>query len=406
MKRRRLIQSMLAAPVLWSSADWLAAQDGASQPRVAVVGAGVFGAWTALMLRRAGVEVTLIESRAAGHPRASSGGETRVIRHMYAEPLYVRMARRSLALWRQAEQDWGQELFHNTGVLFMAQPEGAGFFEAAGAALAAEGIKTETLDAGQLARRWPQIDIGGIARAVFEPDSGYLLARRACDALVGAFQRAGGRYVIADARPGDIRDGRLTALALSGGGQVQADRFVFACGPWLVRLFPEVLGPMLRITRQEVFYFGRPPGDRAHDETSMPVWADFGPTLWYGIPGSERRGFKIADDTHGAPIDPERADRIASRQGIENARAYLGRRFPALADAPLVDARVCQYSNTPDGHFIVDRHPEADNLWLVGGGSGHGFKHGPALGELVAQSVLSEAPVENRFRLERLAARS
>lgn len=392
---------MLAAPVLWSSGALAARASNAPRPRVAVVGAGAFGGWTALMLRRAGCDVTLVESRAAGHPRSSSGGETRVIRHMYSDRLYVRMARRSLALWQQAAQNWGEPLLQRTGVLFMAQPEGAGFFDVAGAALAAEGVEIERLDAGQLARRWPQIDTAKITEAVFEPASGYLLARRACAAVVAAFRREGGRYLIAEARPGAMREGRLSALALSGGAYLEADHFVFACGPWLARLFPELLGPRLRISRQEVYYFGTPPGDRAHDESALPVWADFGPALWYGIPGSERRGFKIADDSRGQAFDPERTDRVPSPDGIERARDYLGRRFPALADAPLVDARICQYSNTADGHFIVDRHPDAANLWLVGGGSGHGFKHGPALGELVAGSVLAESPGEPMFRLDR-----
>lgn len=400
MHRRKLLQAVMAAPLVGPLAGLTSATAAAeTRRRIVVVGAGAFGGWTALHLARAGADVTLVEAWDPGHPRSSSGGETRVIRHMYTNPLYARMAERSLALFRQAERDWNERLFHPTGVLFMGQAQASAYFEAGTAALREAGIEFESLDRDQLARRWPQVESGGIEQACFEPQSGYLLARRACDAVARGFERAGGKRITARARPGRFEAGRLAALQLDDGTRLAADDYVFACGPWLPSLFPELLGPLLTTSRQEVYYFGTPAGDRAHDESGLPVWADFGERIWYGIPGSERRGFKIADDTRGPPIDPERAQRTPSPDGIEAARDYLGRRFPALADAPLVDARVCQYTNTGNGDFIVDRHPEAANLWLVGGGSGHGFKHGPALGELVAESVLGEGPAEPAFAL-------
>lgn len=394
---------MLAAPMIWPLTGLrTVARDGAGRRRIVVTGAGAFGGWTALALQQGGAQVTLIESRAAGHPRSSSGGETRVIRHMYSNPLYVRMAARSLEMWRQAARDWGLKVLHSSGVLFLGQSNAREFFSSATAAMDETGIEYQRLDGDRVAERWPQIRLDGIEQAVFEPEAGYLLARRACHAVVEAFKRAGGNYILADARPGRMRAGRLESLTLTDGTPLQADDFVFACGPWLPRLFSDLLGDVLTVSRQEVYYFGTPPGDRAHGEAGLPVWADFGPKLWYGIPGSERRGFKIADDTHGKAIDLERADRIPSAEGIEAARAYIADRFPGMADAPLVDARVCQYTNTGNGDFIVDRHPEAANLWLLGGGSGHGFKHGPALGELVAASVLDERVVEPAFTLARL----
>jgi glycine/D-amino acid oxidase-like deaminating enzyme len=133
------------------------------------------------------------------------------------------------------------------------------------------------------------------------------------------------------------------------------------------------------------------------------VWAVFGDRLWYGIPGGERRGFKLADDTHGPAFEPTAGERRIDEDGVRRARAFIGERFPGLAEAPFTGGRVCQYTNTPDGDFIVDRHPEAGNLWLVGGGSGHGFKHGPALGELVAAQVLERQPATPAFGLARFA---
>ena len=402
MQRRNLLQGLMAAPWVWplsSLAESTATT--VARRKIIVVGAGAFGGWAALNLARSGADVTLVEAWAAGHPRSSSGGETRVIRHMYADALYARMAARSLSLFDQAETEWNRPLLHRSGVLFLGQSEASGYFEAGMDALRGRQIDFVHLDREAVAARWPQIALDRIDQATYEPQSGYLLARRTCHAVVEAFQRSGGKLIRGQATPGRIRAGRLESIRLADDRIVSGDDFVFACGPWLPGLFPELLGPLLKTSRQEVYYFGTPAGDSAHDEGAMPVWADFGQRIWYGIPGSERRGFKIADDTHGAPIDPERAERTPSPRGIEAARDYLAQRFPALAGAPLIDARVCQYTNTGTGDFIVDRHPEAANLWLVGGGSGHGFKHGPALGEMIAESVLGEHIVEPMFTLVR-----
>ena len=184
---------------------------------------------------------------------------------------------------------------------------------------------------------------------------------------------------------------------------LRADAYVFAAGPWLGRLFPDVIGDLVRPTRQEVFFFGTPPGDTRFTEEAMPVWADHGARFMYGIPGNRWRGFKVADDTRGPPFDPTAGERQATAEGLRAARAYLGYRFPGLAGAPLLEARVCQYEQSPDEHFIIDRHPGAGNVWLVGGGSGHGFKHGPAVGELVAAHVLDHGVPDPQFALARFA---
>jgi glycine/D-amino acid oxidase-like deaminating enzyme len=195
--------------------------------------------------------------------------------------------------------------------------------------------------------------------------------------------------------------GELRGVTLSDSTTLTADAYVFACGPWLGPLFPDVIGERVRATRQEVYFFGTPAGDRRFTEEALPVWGDHGAQFWYGIPGNEWRGFKLADDTRGPPFDPTAGERIPSAAGIAAARAYLVYRFPALGAAPLVEARVCQYEQSPDEHFIIDRHPRAANAWLVGGGSGHGFKHGPAVGELVARLVLAGGTAPPEFRLSR-----
>jgi len=407
MRRRTFLGAALAAPIAARMRVAAAEERSRDRPaaglQVVVIGAGAFGGWTALELARRGARVTLADGWGPGNSRASSGGETRVIRAAYAEPLYTRMAQRALALWHENERVFGQALFRRTGVLFMAQRAGMDFLTAALRNLEALSVEHEVLDVEELQRRYPQITLEGIERAIFEPESGCLLARRACVAVADALVGEGGRYVRQHARPGAIANGAMNGVQLEDGSVVTADVYVFASGPWLGALFPDVLGKLITVPRQEVMFFGTPPGEHRYDEGQFPIWADFGERLWYGIPGNENRGFKIADGTPGPVFDPTTGDRTVSEAGIRAARDYLARRFPALARAPLVESRVCQYPLTPDGHFIVDHHPEAANAWLVGGGGDHGYKHGPAIGEHAALRVLGEIDQEPKFALARFA---
>jgi sarcosine oxidase len=142
-----------------------------------------------------------------------------------------------------------------------------------------------------------------------------------------------------------------------------------------------------------------PPGDTRFAPAALPTFM-FQDDEAYGMPDIEARGFKIALDRHGAIVDPDTQSRIVSQAAADEVREYVARRFPALRDAPIVETRVCQYENTSSGDFLIDRHPGAENVWFVGGGSGHGFKHGPAVGEYVAKRILDGATGEPRFSLE------
>jgi glycine/D-amino acid oxidase-like deaminating enzyme len=371
------------------------------QPHVVVVGAGAFGGWTALWLRRGGARVTLLDAWGPGNSRASSGGETRVIRATYGpRAVYTRMAARALALWKEHAQRWRRRLYHPIGVLWLVESDDQ-YEKAALPLLAESGVAFEELSGAETARRYPQINCERVRWAIFEREGGYLTARAACAAVLEAVVAEGGQYRQLAAQPGGIARGELAGLTLSDGTPLVADAYVFACGPWLGKLFPDVIGERVRSTRQEVYFFGTPAGDRRFTEEALPVWADHGARFMYGIPGNEWRGFKVADDTRGPVFDPSAGERIPTPAGLAAARDYLAFRFPELKAAPLIEARVCQYENTPDEHFIVDRHPAAANAWLVGGGSGHGFKHGPALGELVARLVLDGGTPDPQFRLSR-----
>jgi len=192
--------------------------------------------------------------------------------------------------------------------------------------------------------------------------------------------------------------GHLDQLWTEDGTSVIAEKFIFACGPWLPKLFPELLKDLIHVTRQEVFFFGTPAGDDRLSYGHLPIWVDFN-DLAYAIPNIDGRGFKVAIDAHGVEFDPDTGDRVVTSEGLTAVREYLRRRIPALSAAPVTESRVCQYENTSNGDFLIDRHPDFENVWLVGGGSGHGFKHGPAVAEYVVSMISSAGATEPRFSL-------
>jgi sarcosine oxidase len=369
-------------------------------PKVVVVGAGAFGGWTALSLRLQGVDVTLLDAWGPGHPRASSGGETRIIRATYGpRRIYTRLAARALRLWKAHDEAWGHGCLTTTGAIWMSGADDQ-FGRDSLAALEAENIPAEWMDAKTAARRWPQVDFSGITSILHEPEAGFLHARRACAAVVERFVSLGGTYRVASvAPPDDPRTVRLT-----DGSIVPADVVVYACGPWLGTLFPSVIGSRISPTRQVVHYFGVPDGDRSFFSPHFPIWLELGDAVMYGFPADDERGLKIADDTSGPPIDPTTDLRVIVEDDSIRVREYLGRRFPALAEAPWLSGEVCQYEATPDSHFIIDTHPDTTRVWIVGGGSGHGFKMGPAIGELMTVAVLGEVAPDPTFSLHRFAS--
>ena len=366
---------------------------------VAVIGAGVFGAWTAHHFRLAGLQVALVDAYGAANSRASSGGESRIIRMGYgADEIYTRSAMRSLVLWREFRDRIGQPLFHQTGVLWTAA-EGDPYTENTRRTLAQCGVHFEALSPAELKSRYPQMQFAPGAWGIFEPESGALMARRAVQAVV-ADAVENGVALLHEAVAAPRRAGSVAEVRTSTGGTIRAGVFVFACGAWLPKVFPDLLDKRIAPTRQEAFFFGAPPGDSRFAPPAMPVWIDFSdPRGPYGFPDLENRGVKIALDQHGPCIDPDTADRVASADGLAAARDFLGQRFPALRNAPLIEARVCQYENTSNGDFLIDRHLDFANVWLVGGGSGHGFKHGPAVGEYVAARILQGGAVDPRYSL-------
>jgi monomeric sarcosine oxidase len=364
---------------------------------VAVIGAGVFGAWAAWHLVRRGQRVALVDAYGPAHSRASSGGETRIIRMGYgADELYTRWSQRSLVQWKEFCATTKQILFLETGVLWMAGKDAARLRETA-STLKRCNVVFEEYDRAALERRYPQIGLEDITRGILEPKSGVLMARRAVAAVAEDAVRLGAEYRCAQvSNPREA--GRVEHITTSDGERLAAGQFVFACGPWLGKVFPDVLGKRIFPSRQEVFFFGVLAGNTQFAPPALPTWL-FQEDLVYGMPDIEGRGLKIAFDEHGEHVDPDTQSRIVSPAMTETVRKYVARRFPALRGAPIVETRVCQYENTSNGDFLIDRHPEMENVWFAGGGSGHGFKHGPAVGEYLAGQLLDGMKSEPRFSL-------
>ena len=267
--RRRLIKAAVVAPVAGAVAPALA-RAAASQRHVVVVGAGAFGGWTALHLLRSGTKVTLVDAWGAGHSRASSGGETRVIRSLYGpDRIYVDLVNRSFALWEEARQRWRVPLYQRTGVLWMFSGDDSP------ARLSIPfsrelGHRVDEVSGADAVRRFPQVRFDGVGKIYFEHEAGFLLARRACEAVRAGFVAGGGVYRQARVRPGATDAGRMSPLDLSDGTRLEADAYVFACGPWLGQIFPEVIGDRVRPTRQEVHFFGSPSGDASFSAPGLP----------------------------------------------------------------------------------------------------------------------------------------
>jgi sarcosine oxidase len=365
-----------------------------------VIGAGVFGAWTAWHLRKAGQRVLLLDAFGAAHARASSGGESRLTRGSYGrDEVYTRFAFDSLAQWKWLSDLSGLPILHRTGVVFFFQKREA-YVDQSLEVHRRLKLPTQELDRAALEQRYPQVFWKDIEVGLLEPEFGVLMARRAVQMLVKQFVKAGGEYRVAAVKPPGASK-PLASIELSDGSAVSAANYVFACGPWLPKMFAHLLGPRIFPTRQEVFFFGAPAGDARFGGDQLPGWADFNNgDIYYGMPDLEGRGFKIAHDKHGPPIDPDRGDRVASPGALADVRAYMAKRFPALAGAPLNEERVCQYENSSNGDLLIDRHPSANNVWLVGAGSGHGFKHGPEVGRYAAELATGKLKaVEPRFSL-------
>jgi glycine/D-amino acid oxidase-like deaminating enzyme len=342
----------------------------AAVPSAIVVGAGVFGASVAHRLAGAGWEVTLVDAETPGHERSTSGDESRLMRSGHGTDVWhTRSALRARTLWRELEAETGTSLYVEAGMAWFVRADD-GWEADAERVMRDEGIPTERLEPGAAAELFPALGTADLAYVLHEPEAGVLRARRATRTLADAACERGARFVGGSAAP----DGERVRI---GDQTLEADYVVWACGPWLATLFPDVVD--LRVTKQDVLYFAAPKTWRTPE---VPAWLDY-QGAFYGQGDLDGRGVKAATDAIGPDFDPDTGDRTLDWSMEQHVRRYLHRRFPPLVDAPLLTHRCCQYELTADNRFIAAPHPEHPSVWILGGGSGHGFKHGPALAERV-----------------------
>lgn len=353
-------------------------------PSAIIVGAGIFGASLARHLARDGWQIMLVDKYEPGHPLGASGDASRLLRSAHgSDTWYALSARRARELWLEIGDEVGRPLFEPVGVAWLARsPDG---WEAESErALRAESIPVERLDPAAGGDLFPSFDPEGLEFILWEPEAGVLRARDALLAVVGQALDAGAGLVLGEARP--IADG-----AEIDGERRSADVVVWACGAWLAGLFPELVE--IRVTRQDLLYFAAGEEWRT---PPVPAWVEYD-AAFYGLGDLDGNGVKIAPDAEGPSFDPDDADRAASPGSEAAARAFAATRFPGLERAPLAWSRICPYALTIDTNFVIARHPDHERTWILGGGSGHGFKHGPALAEYVA-GVLEDEP-DPRFAL-------
>ncbi|OYQ24011.1 hypothetical protein CHU93_16415 [Sandarakinorhabdus cyanobacteriorum] len=401
MERRTFLKAAglaaAAAPVAAQTLDW---QQGAAPADVVVIGAGAFGGWTALRLREMGHTVTLVDAYGPGNARATSGGETRQIRVGYGDrEVYSRWVLRGMELWREREREFGRPLLTRAGRLQLAPELNAGL-RATRDVFSRLKVDHEQMTAADIRKRWPQLEPGENQVGLYEPGALIVRAHRACLAVAEAAARKGVQLVAGRAQPGPATGGAMAALPLQAGGSLSGAAYVFACGPWLGRLFPDLLARKLSTPRREVYFFGTPAGDDRFTAPNLPVFSE---ASHYGFPSVDGKGVKICPVGGDNQADPDNDDRIITPWELRRSRDYLARRFPGLKDQPVVEARVCQLENSVDEHFIIQRHPGWDNVWIAGGGSGHGFKHGPVVGEYIAERVLgkpTDPALEALFRIK------
>lgn len=421
-----------------------------ASPDVVVIGAGIWGSFTAYHLRRSGAKVTLVDPYGPGNGRSTSGDESRGVRSSYGDrpgaqgELWMLWARESMKRWIAFDDEWGRDLrlnlFHVTGDLILRE-DWDNFQLRCKLWWDRHKIPYAILSPADVRKSFPVMSLADISAILYEPDAGVVRARRAVHAVSAAFEKLGGRIVIGRASPSKVVDGRLEEIKLDTGTTLRADTFVYAVGAWLGKTFPDLFAKKMRVPIGYVCYFGTPIGDYRYTYPNLPSFNFPGVTGWPALP-VDNRGFRVrgseraptppqtvasagtagggarganATQSPNAPAvdvgsnaanaggarqsgqpqdvppqqqDPDTSDRWANQERIDGSRRFVAHRFPLLKDAPIAQTHACHYEITSSGNFIVDRHPQMSNVWIAAGGNAEGFKFGPKIGDYVAQRVL------------------
>lgn len=364
---------------------------------ILIIGSGVIGIWSALMLLRKGFKVTVSDPWGPGNSRSSSGGESRLMRKLYgANSFYTSLAQKSIPLWKELERQTENKIYYETGIYWFIKNQNDPFLYSDDQLYDFLKDEVNYISKEKMRKIIPEIELDDVSEILLEDSAGYLMARESVIAAHNLFLNEGGGSITESLLPGKQSNTSLISCMNEGGSQVKADYYVFACGPWNLEIFPQLFLNHMKVTRQEVLYFGYP-NNYNH---SLPCWVELDPeNLFYGIPNTANRGFKIALDERGPEIDPSNENRIVSDQIVQRSKAFINKRFPFLNDPPVIESRVCQYSNTDSGNMIMMNHPELENVWILGGGNGHGFKHGPGFGQLFSEVMSGKSGIPELLQM-------
>ena len=366
--------------------------------KIVVIGAGSWGVWTAFHLQQLGAQVILIDQFGPGNALSGSGDRTRIIRMAYGgDRNYSELTARSFQLWRKYSAEFNRQMIFEKEALWMFRGIQPDYAEKSIPVMSELGFQLNEVPVQELKEKFPQINFKDISSAYIEKDSAYLLASESCNEVFDNYLKLGGTYMQLKVRHlMKMSDGKL-AVGFENGGEIQADKLVLACGPWLSKLVP-AMQSIIKVSRQEVYYFDVP---EAYHQ--LPIWVEFreGEEMFYGIPDHFQDGFKFAYDERTWSLDPDNDNRAITREILEKMKGVLENRFPELKGAKVLKHHTCVYENSPDGDFIIDHVPGLEGAIMMAGSSGHGFKMGPALGELIAEHILKSRAIPKEFSLGR-----
>jgi len=370
--------------------------------KVIVVGAGINGVTASIELKKRGHKVTLVDPGPLPHPLAASTDISKAVRRAYgADEDYTALAERSIKLWRKWNQEFGVELYHEVGVMFVRRREmKPGDFEHESLkTLERGGHKIERMNSARLWKRFPAWNPELYRDGVLEVEAGYAESGRVTAKLVerakslGIELREGVRFSRLDEG-----DDRVNGIVISDGQRVVGDFVVMAVGAWTPYLLAFTKN-FFRTTGQPVFHLKPRQLDLFASERFPVFGADITTTGYYGFPINRDGVVKIANHGPGREMSPESTKRAVTPEDEKNLREFLSSTFPALFNAPIVYSRVCMYCDTHDGHFWIARDPERQGLIIAAGDCGHGFKFAPVLGEIIADAVEEKPnPILQKFR--------
>ena len=373
--------------------------------KVAVVGSGIWGACSAYQLNKAGVDVELYDMWGAGNSRSGSGGASRIIRLAYGDDkIYTELTNKSFNFWEELSNNSERKLYDECGMLWLISQEDNSYITKSKKHIESVGHNIEEISIKDAKERYPLINYDDINKVYYEKKAGALMASRCCKNVVRNFKKNGGKVFLGEVKIDEKNLDKENSIRFNG-KKIDADKFIIACGPWNRKLFPEMLETTTYISRQEVYYFGVPNSKASEfNLNKIPCWLDLNADnpSYYGIPFHLNKGFKIAYDERSTTFDPDTSERIPFPELVERTKSYLYHRFPNLKNLPIAETRVCQYENSLDGNFIMNFHKKNKNVLVLSGSSGHGFKLGPGLGEMVRNILVYDNEIPKEFDLKRL----